>query len=127
LAAYQDAVTAPLSREDDDDACFDEDDEQDEEYDSEVRNGQGIQKLRSVEKVGSLMHCCLPFTDFQLLQLRKIIRSIRASPQRRQEWIREVQVSPDFIAGKLGQQPLMPILDVKTRWTSTHQMLRTNT
>ncbi|KAJ6550101.1 ribonuclease H-like domain-containing protein [Mycena capillaripes] len=26
--------------------------------------------------------------------------------------------------GKLGKQPLMPILDVKTRWSSTHQMLR---
>lgn len=60
------------------------------------------------------------------IQLRVIIRSIRSSPQRRQEWIGEVKVSAPFKAGKLGTQPLMPILDVRTRWSSTHQMLRRN-
>lgn len=51
LAAYQDAVTAPIAREDDDDADLDEEDEDDEEYNSEVRSGRGVQKFRSVEKV----------------------------------------------------------------------------
>jgi hypothetical protein len=121
-------VTAPLSRQDDDDGNFDEEDEEDEEYDSEVRSGHGVQKLRSVEKVGfcSAMRDLLPI-HLQPQQLRKIIRSIRASPQRRQEWIREVEISPDFTSGALGTQALMPILDVKTRWSSTHQMLRMTT
>ncbi|KAJ6529069.1 hypothetical protein DFH09DRAFT_99895 [Mycena vulgaris] len=33
-------------------------------------------------------------------------------------------MSPSFTSGKLGTTPLMLILDVKTRWSSTHQMLR---
>jgi hypothetical protein len=55
-------VTAPIAREDDDDANLDEEDEDDEEYDSEVRSGQGVQKFRSVEKVRSFcfaQHCAV--------------------------------------------------------------------
>jgi hypothetical protein len=53
-----------------------------------------------------------------ILQLRKIVRSVRSSPQRRQNWFVEVaRTSP-------GKPALMLILDVKTRWSSTHQMLR---
>ncbi|KAJ7687904.1 hypothetical protein B0H17DRAFT_1135918 [Mycena rosella] len=39
-------------------------------------------------------------------------------------WLHEIRVSKDFFAGKLGKTLLMLILDVKTRWSSTHQMLR---
>ncbi|KAJ7640480.1 hypothetical protein DFH06DRAFT_1000691, partial [Mycena polygramma] len=101
-AAYQDAVSAPLAREYDDDAEFDDE----EGEDAEDGPGRGVQKLKAVTK------------------LRQIIRLIRASPQRRQAWVHEVRVSSAFTAGKLGKVPLMLILDVKTRWSSTHQMLR---
>ncbi|KAJ7102799.1 hypothetical protein C8R44DRAFT_746776 [Mycena epipterygia] len=116
-ASYQDAVTAALAREhdddgeeDDDDGEEDDDDGEEDDDDDEDEDMDGMQggerKLKSVKK------------------LRSIIRSIRGSPQRRQSWIEEVQASADFKSGKLGKQPLMPILDVKTRWSSTHQMLR---
>ncbi|KAJ6572943.1 hypothetical protein B0H10DRAFT_1839029, partial [Mycena sp. CBHHK59/15] len=45
-------------------------------------------------------------------------------PQRCQEWLGKVKLAHDFISGKLGKLPLMPILDVKMRWSLTHQMLR---
>jgi hypothetical protein len=53
-------------------------------------------------------------------QLRKIVRHVRSSPQRRKKWMDIVARSPD----DSGKKPLMLILDVKTRWSSTHQMLR---
>ena len=58
-----------------------------------------------------------------LLQIRKIVRSVRSSPQRRAAWLREVRNTYDKIAGG-PETALMLILDVKTRWSSTHQMLR---
>ena len=62
--------------------------------------------------------------DFLFIQLRKIVKAVCSSPQHRQTWAREIQVvqgsgvSEDFSAS------LMLILDVRTRWASTHQMLR---
>jgi hypothetical protein len=57
-------------------------------------------------------------------QLRKIINGVRKSPQRRQSWAREIL----FIQGSGDSDDLsaslMLILDVRTRWASTHQMLR---
>lgn len=55
-------------------------------------------------------------------QLRKIIRGVRSSPQRRESWYSEVQRTK--ASYKDGSAALMLILDVKTRWSSTHQMLR---
>ncbi|KAJ7938837.1 hypothetical protein B0H13DRAFT_1851417 [Mycena leptocephala] len=105
-ASYQDSVTASLAREDDDGGEEDYGKDGDDEMDGDGgQGGQGQRKLKSVKK------------------LRSIIRSIRGSPQRRQAWIAEVRASTAFKAGKLGKQPLMLILDVKTRWSSTHQML----
>ncbi|KAJ6573645.1 hypothetical protein B0H10DRAFT_2348564 [Mycena sp. CBHHK59/15] len=57
-------------------------------------------------------------------KLRNIVKVIRGSPQCRQEWIREVQISPTFMDNELRRIALMLILDVKTRWSSTHQMLK---
>ncbi|KAG9226778.1 hypothetical protein CCMSSC00406_0009676 [Pleurotus cornucopiae] len=58
-------------------------------------------------------------------RLRKIIRSVRSSPQRRKAWLEDVGLAlrhdPSITGSTL---PLMLILDVKTRWSSTHQMLR---
>ncbi|KAJ7856937.1 hypothetical protein B0H14DRAFT_2578580 [Mycena olivaceomarginata] len=45
------------------------------------------------------------------LQLRKIVRHVRSSPQWRRTW--------EGFGGRL-----ILILDVNTRWSSTHQMLR---
>lgn len=61
----------------------------------------------------------LPYT-----QLRKIIRAVRGSPQRRQAWLKEVTISLEAAESALKVVALMLILDVKTRWYSTHQMLR---
>ncbi|KAJ6524994.1 hypothetical protein B0H19DRAFT_864537, partial [Mycena capillaripes] len=91
-SAYQDAVSAPLSREEDDDAEYDEDEES--------------QRFGSIHPFFS--------TLITIFQLRQIIRVIRASPQRRQAWLHEVRVSPAFSSGKMGKVPLMLILDVKT-------------
>ena len=57
-----------------------------------------------------------------LFKLRKIIRSVRSTPQRRESWARQIQTT-NAHSGKL-QPNLILILDVKTRWSSTHQMLR---
>ncbi|KAK6981508.1 Transposase-like protein, partial [Favolaschia claudopus] len=51
-------------------------------------------------------------------KLRKVIRSARSSPQRRRQWYE--LLSPRKIV--LGVHML--ILDVKTRWSSTHQMMK---
>ena len=57
-------------------------------------------------------------------QLRKIIRAVRSSPQRRQAWLAEVTISLKRIEQALRNTALMLIPDVKTWWSSTHQMLR---
>jgi hypothetical protein len=59
--------------------------------------------------------------SFIYLQLRTIVRSVRSSPQRRQGWMRELRAVHD---DDEAPPALMLILDVKTRWSSTHQMLR---
>ncbi|KAG6808229.1 hypothetical protein H0H92_004971 [Tricholoma furcatifolium] len=56
-------------------------------------------------------------------KLCRIIRLVRSSPQRRESWFSEVERS--MIWDIENKSPvLMLILDVKTRWSSTHQMLR---
>ncbi|KAJ6606841.1 hypothetical protein B0H10DRAFT_1956747 [Mycena sp. CBHHK59/15] len=65
--------------------------------------------------------------------LRKIVRHVRSSPQRRKRWqkeVEEVQKEANDAAWARGVQPiaqsgaaLMLILDVKMRWSSTYQML----
>jgi hypothetical protein len=60
-----------------------------------------------------------------LLQIRKIVRSIRSSPQKRQKWIDEIRsFNATLHTGISPLKELMLILDVKTRWSSTHSMLR---
>ncbi|KAK6984038.1 ribonuclease H-like domain-containing protein [Favolaschia claudopus] len=53
-------------------------------------------------------------------KLRKVIRSVRSSPQRRRGWYELLSLAPRRIV--LGTHML--ILDVKTRWSSTHQMMK---
>ncbi|KAJ8509204.1 hypothetical protein ONZ45_g8603 [Pleurotus djamor] len=58
-------------------------------------------------------------------RLRRIIRAVRSSPQRRGAWLEEVanalRAKTVTTASSL---PLMLVLDSRTRWSSTHYMLR---
>ncbi|KAJ7469791.1 hypothetical protein B0H11DRAFT_2196741 [Mycena galericulata] len=56
--------------------------------------------------------------------LRRIVKHVRSSPQRRRSWELTVRVALDQLHEELSEAQLMLILDVRTRWTSTHQMLR---
>ncbi|KAJ6559621.1 hypothetical protein B0H19DRAFT_944872, partial [Mycena capillaripes] len=94
--SYQETVAVPLSRDHDIEG---EAGEVDEEESSEGTPLKAVQKLRSIIKI------------------------VRGSPQRRQEWIWEVKISPAFMDNELGRVALMLILDVRTRWSSTHQMM----
>ncbi|GLB44045.1 putative protein dimerization activity [Lyophyllum shimeji] len=99
---YQDNTTTPLGREHDDAAVMLDDDE-------EELPEKGSTVLLAITK------------------LRKIIRTVRSSPQRRQAWVKEIYVT--MSKGSGGEEDaqtaaLMLILDVRTRWSSTHQMLR---
>jgi hypothetical protein len=58
------------------------------------------------------------------IQLRKIVKAVRSSPQRRQTWAREIQVVQGSGVSEDASASLMLILDVRTWWASTHQMLR---
>ena len=68
------------------------------------------------------------FVDLKALQLRSIIRAVRSSPQRREAWLEEANTFLQKTAAAfnldMGRAATMLILDVKTRWSSTHQMLR---
>jgi len=61
-------------------------------------------------------------------KLRKIVKAVCSSPQRRQSWAREIQFAQaEGLRSRADESSasLMLILDVRTRWASTHQMLRT--
>ena len=53
---------------------------------------------------------------------------MRSSPQQREAWLEEanafLQKAAAVLSVVLGRAATMLILDVKTRWSSTHQMLR---
>ncbi|KAJ3004761.1 hypothetical protein NUW54_g4661 [Trametes sanguinea] len=103
---YQDSVTAPTDR----------------EYDN-LAGAQGESESDiAADAMSSDPH------HNMLDALRKVIRAVRASPQRRQAWLAEVKrslaTSTTTPATSDHEAPLMLILDVPTRWSSTHQMLR---
>ncbi|KAG1777342.1 hypothetical protein EV702DRAFT_970071, partial [Suillus placidus] len=97
--AYQDCVTAPLTQEHNNDVAGQEDQPED-----KSESGENLHQV--------------------LLALRKIVHAVCSNPQRRQAWLREVNLSMK-LDDTLPQTALMLILNVKTRWSSTHQMLRT--
>lgn len=104
---YQDSVTAPLSREHDNDASGDT-----EELD---------ENMAAAETLGEVL-TAIP-------KLRNIIRAVRSSPQRQEAWLEEAnaflrKTAAAFNVDLVGRPATMPILDVKTQWSSTHQMLR---
>ena len=82
-------------------------------------------------------------------KLRKIVRAVRSSPQRKESWLAlvsesikkdiaelkalqeqlkhaepaESKVLSEKLEDMIIRKVLAPILDVRTRWLSTHQML----
>jgi hypothetical protein len=122
---YQDSVTAPLSRDNDDDAGGDT-----EGLEDNIGTAEALgEVLTAIPKV------CFWGHSFEseliiscMFQLRKIIRAVRSSPQRREAWLEEanafLQKTAVALNIDLGRAATMLILDVKTRWSSTHQMLR---
>ncbi|KAF5319077.1 hypothetical protein D9758_018663 [Tetrapyrgos nigripes] len=98
---YQDSATAPVEREHDNNAVLQEDGEDDEDDVTALKSSIG--------------------------KLRKIVRHVRSSPQRRKTWLQEAKQplpGSSHVATGTAEMALMLILDVKTRWSSTHQMLR---
>ncbi|KAJ7779670.1 hypothetical protein B0H16DRAFT_1299889, partial [Mycena metata] len=97
--AYQDAATEPVDRAQDNMA-------------SQLDDGDDAESIKPTSIIGSAV-----------FKLPKIVRHVRSSPQRRKIWQKEVG---DVAAAAPGtiDSVLMLILDVKTRWSSTHQMLR---
>ncbi|KAF8812635.1 hypothetical protein BYT27DRAFT_7086732, partial [Phlegmacium glaucopus] len=96
---YQDDVNANLDREHDLNATVPDDEVADEDVAIEVADRVKV----AVQK------------------LRKIVRSVRSTPQRRESWAREIQTIN--AQNSISLPNLILILDVKTRWSSTHQML----
>ncbi|SJL18443.1 uncharacterized protein ARMOST_22032 [Armillaria ostoyae] len=98
--AYQDAVTSPLDRHHDEEAVLQEDSDATEEE----ANTHGV--LTAVCK------------------LRKIVIAVHSSPQRHKSWLAKATNWLKERAQDASETALMLILDVRTRWSSTHQMLR---
>ncbi|KAJ7702125.1 hypothetical protein B0H16DRAFT_1347658, partial [Mycena metata] len=113
--AYQDAATEPVDRAQDNMA-------------SQLDDGDDAESIKPTSIIGSAVFKVSFFApEFYVslitIKLRKIVRHVRSSPQRRKIWQKEVG---DVAAAAPGtiDSVLMLILDVKTRWSSTHQMLR---
>jgi len=120
---YQDSIAAPTNRASDDDAVAQDGEDEQDNLSLEVDPTSTI--LSAVEKVLALISL---FLNIDIItQLRKIIRAVRSSPQRKQSWLKQVSASQHRKPGDSDnphQRPLALILDVKTRWSSTHQMMR---
>lgn len=81
--------------------------------------------MSAICKVVSALFSSLNACLISLVQLRKFIQAVRSSPQRRQAWFHSIKLTkPESLeSAKDNQLPLMVILDCRTRWCSTHQML----
>ncbi|KAJ7078140.1 hypothetical protein B0H15DRAFT_789116, partial [Mycena belliarum] len=115
-AAYQDSVTAPPESDQLDENAVAMDDEDDNEAPIEPMP-LGIKA--SVRKVCLLLPATGDIINLSSSKLRTIIRAVRSSAQRRQQWYKILSPAK-ALAGVH-----MLILDVKTRWSSTHQMMST--
>ena len=117
--AYQELVTAPL------DWAFNEDDDGvDKDDDSNKENEDLAVTIKSaIEKVSKSLHFVKIMIDHVQTQLYKVIQAVRSSPQCQQAWYTEVKIMLQNLDTSPIKIALMLILDVKTRWSSTHQML----
>ena len=111
---------APLDCEHDNEAVqLEDEDDDDDTSDNSAIFISAITKVTSYSCISSLR------SHAPLVQLRKIIRNVRSSPQCRQKWCKEIYIAMNQGDGNDEDQSpvLMLILDVRTRWSSTHQML----
>jgi hypothetical protein len=128
---YQDSVTAPISREHDEEAALLEDEDEDDD-DKATPARHALDSAASAVLMARFIALFDARLLINVLQLRKIVRAVRSSPQRRQGWYAEVNISlrrteralTDAANAAVAIPSHMLILDVKTRWSSTHQMLR---
>ncbi|SJK99091.1 uncharacterized protein ARMOST_02377 [Armillaria ostoyae] len=109
---YQDAATVPVDRSNDNEAALQD------EYESGDEADEG----------GDLTYSMSDLSDdvfSSVDKLRQIVRTVRSSPQRKQGWLREVKMALELRSKVTDatEQVLMLILDVTTRWSSTHQMM----
>ncbi|KAG5223531.1 Transposase protein [Salix suchowensis] len=65
----------------------------------------------TLEKYGLISHLC------------RIVRSVWSSPQRQKSWLNNVTLLLQKSGSPRSSLPLMLILDVKTHWSLTHQMI----
>ncbi|KAM5546301.1 hypothetical protein V8D89_000427 [Ganoderma adspersum] len=110
---YQESVTAPVDREHDNELVGQDDPPEEGESDTAAAT---TATTASSVTYGHLHQA--------IQKLRKIIRAIRTSPQRRQAWLEEVRRHPELVKANTSEMALMLILDVPTRWSSMHSMLR---
>ncbi|KAL4258202.1 hypothetical protein AB1N83_010425 [Pleurotus pulmonarius] len=94
--SYQETVSLPLGHEHDDKATHQIGDE--------------------IDEASAPVNAEIPHA------LDRIVRAVCVSPQQRQSWLKDVAES--LAQTDSSAVALMLILDVQTRWTSTHQMLR---
>jgi hypothetical protein len=122
---YQDNITTPLSREYDYDATADDQIDEitvDLDDDADVASGvlPAIERVDITQSLHKMIELKQTFD-----KLRKIVRAVCSSPQHRQAWAREIQFA-QVEGSRVSDDPgasLMLILNVRTRWASTHQML----
>ncbi|KAF8237820.1 hypothetical protein L208DRAFT_1245739, partial [Tricholoma matsutake] len=96
---YQDNVNVGLDREHDLDATATED-----EVDNKVIGTEPTDLVKAAVQ-----------------KLQRIVCSVRSTPQRRESWAQQIQTTNS--QNGTSQPNLILILDVKTCWSSTHQML----
>ncbi|KAJ7300980.1 hypothetical protein DFH08DRAFT_724785, partial [Mycena albidolilacea] len=109
-AAYQEEVTHLNTKAADCDAALRvDDDEEDKATEPQMETISWLQRTGAALAV---------------FKLRKIVKHVRSSPQRCRSWQHTVRVTSDRLDAELEKAELMLILDVRTRRTPTHQMLR---
>ena len=94
------------------------------EYDDDAEgedNGSGS-ILSTVEKVHSWIRSCISLTLLTALQIRKIVhaiydRTLSTNINGSIKWTQTVSML------RINWYQLMPILNVRTQWTTTHQMM----
>ena len=118
---YQASVQEPMSKEIDDTRTQTVDSMQ--HIESDIMPANILPALHKVSKIAWLLNYDLR----KCMQIWKIVRIVRSSPQRKRQWLDEASLSMQHhhSTSETTEEALMLILDVKTRWSSTHQMLRT--
>lgn len=127
-ANYQDNITQPLSRDHDDNATADIDpDMVDADLDPD-NTDPAMHVLPAVKRVSFAMLYIHSQLKLKTYYLWKIVRAVRSCPQCRQSWAHEIQFmhldgsDPSKDTNNCNASHML-ILDVRTWWASTHQML----